>query len=405
MISSKHMSLTTTASRPPGPARGLPGRYLLALRRRPLDFLLTMAQRYGDIVSLPLGRKPIILLNHPDFVRQALNNEQVQPVGRQFLPAGCEGWAGIKLTKEEATFITDEAVALSRSWQEGAGVDIVQVMTRLSLRIALRTLFTGGPVYANSGPLQRTLDALIDSGNPCDFTLGFWASRHKRHLRAQLEALVSSLLPITTQELSHPEDELTQVIGLLLAAYEVPANVLVWTFYLLARHPQVGERLRLELTEVLGGRRPTARDLSHLRFTSMVWAETMRLYPPHWAISRRVRQALQIGGYTISAGTTLLLSPWVIHHDSRYFSEPFAFLPERWQANFASFPYFPCGDKADGSRDRSFLWSEGILLLATLAQRWQLGLSADHAMMLRCSLTLRPRHGLLMMPSFAEVTP
>jgi len=389
---------------PPGPARSFPGRHLLALHRHPLDFLLGMAQKYGDIVTLPLGRQPVILLNHPDFIKQILANDAIQPAGAQRLAVGCQEWAGSQLTEESAAFIAEEAAALSRQWQEGVAVDVVQAMTKLSLRIALRTLFAAEPASLDLRSLQRGLDDLITGGNPCDIFGFVRVQRHEHRLAAQQEALLPPLPPTTT---GYSHNDTPRTHALLLAAYELPANVLIWAWRLLAQHPRAWAQLREELAQTLGERPPTKEQTSRLRFSSWVLAETLRLYPPVWMIAYQNLNALQIGGYDVPAGSRLLLSPWALHHDPRYFPDPFAFLPERWQANgnVTALPYFPCGAATTLHMDASFFWNESILLLATLAQRWRLRLPADYEGTLQSCLTLRPRHGLPMTPTHDEVQP
>ncbi|NOZ49019.1 MAG: cytochrome P450 [Chloroflexi bacterium] len=413
MVNIKHTSLSSARQRPPGPARGFPGHHLFAWRRHPLDFLLTMAQQYGDIVTLPLGRQPVILLNHPDFIRQVLVSEHTRFAGAQMLPAGCRRWEGVQLTNADAELMVREAAAMAQSWQQGVVVDVAQAMATLSLRIAGRTLFATD-LTPDLPLIQRSLDDLITLGDPLGISLFVRASpRRWRRARAHLDALVSRL-PAAPQAQKTPlgatlDDAAiqTQALSLLLAAYEAPANALTWTWYLLAQHPQVWSRLRLELAQVLGDRLPTAEDLPRLRFTAMVLAEATRLYPPVWLSSRQALQAHQIGGYALPAGTTLLLSPWVMHRDPRYFTEPLAFWPERWQAesDTHTLPYFPCGNEAHVGMGASLVRRTGILLLATLAQRWHLRLPSGHATTLQPGLTLRPRHGLPMIPTPAEVTP
>ena len=413
MVNIKRTSPASVRQRPPGPARGFPGHHLFAWRRHPLDFLLTLAQQYGDIVTLPLGRQPVILLNHPDFIRQVLVNEHTRFAGAQMLPAGCRRWEGVQLTNADTDLMVREAAAMAQSWQQGVVVDVARAMATLSLRIAGCTLFATD-LTPDLPLIQRSLDDLITLGDPLGISLFVRASpRRWRRARAHLDALVSRLLaapqaqkmPLGGATLDDADIQ-TQALSLLLAAYEAPANALTWTWYLLAQHPQVWSRLRLELTQVLGDRLPTAEDLPRLRFAAMVLTETMRLYPPVWLISRLALQTHHIGGYALPAGTTLLLSPWVMHRDPRYFTEPFAFWPERWQAESAAppLPTFPCGSEAHVGMDTSFVWRTGILLLATLAQRWHLRLPSDHATTLQPGLSLRPRHGLPMIPTPAEVT-
>ena len=155
-----------------------------------------------------------------------------------------------------------------------------------------------------------------------------------------------------------------------------------------------------EIDSVLAGRTPIADDVAKLRYTEMVFAESMRLYPPAWTLGRRVLSDYQVGEYVLPAESIVLMSPWVTHHDERYFPEPFKFDPERWtpeaQAARPKFSYFPFGGGARVCIGEQFAWMEGILLLAGLAQQWRARLVPDHVVDLQPLITLRPKYGMQM---------
>src|SRR5207247_8221276 len=102
-----------------------------------------------------------------------------------------------------------------------------------------------------------------------------------------------------------------------LAGHETTANALSWTWYLLAQHPQIEARLHEEVDRVLGGRVPTAADVPKLVYTERVVIEAMRLYPPAFVVGREALAGFTLGGYRLPAGTTVLMSQWVVHHDGR----------------------------------------------------------------------------------------
>ncbi|HYO91168.1 MAG TPA: cytochrome P450, partial [Pyrinomonadaceae bacterium] len=132
----------------------------------------------------------------------------------------------------------------------------------------------------------------------------------------------------------------------------------------------------------------------------MVMAESMRLYPPAWAIGRLATKETEIGGYTIAPGSLVLLSQYVMHRDPRYYTDPQRFDPERWtpEAKEArpQFSYFPFGAGARRCIGESFAWMEGVLLIATLARRWRMRHVSSHPVELQPLITLRPKHGMLM---------
>jgi cytochrome P450 len=191
-----------------------------------------------------------------------------------------------------------------------------------------------------------------------------------------------------------------EALTIFLAGHETTANALTWTWYLLSQHPDVEARLHAEIDSSLRGRLPTFDDLPQLPYTRMVLAESMRLYPPAWAIGRRAIKPFEAGGYTIPAGSVILMSQYIMHRDARFFPEPERFDPERWtqaaQAERPKFSYFPFGGGARVCIGEQFAWMEGILLLATLAQHWQMRLVPDHVVDLQPLITLRPKHGMRM---------
>ena len=157
-------------------------------------------------------------------------------------------------------------------------------------------------------------------------------------------------------------------------------------------------KLHEELDSALNGSTPTVDHLPKLSYTEQVLTEAMRLYPPSWAISRKAVNDVQIGDYWIPKDSYVLVSQYAMHRDPRWFPDPFSFKPERWSSEFkVSIPryaYFPFGGGPRQCIGEPFAWMEGVLVLATIAQRWQLKLVAGHHTELDALITLRPKHGM-----------
>ena len=191
-----------------------------------------------------------------------------------------------------------------------------------------------------------------------------------------------------------------EALTIFLAGHETTANALTWTWYLLSQHPQSEARLHAELDSALGGRRPAFEDLKNLPYTRMVLAESMRLYPPAWAVGRRALESFNIREYEISAGSVVLMSQYIMHRDERFFPDPERFDPERWtaeaQAQRPKFSYFPFGGGARVCIGEQFAWMEGILLLATIAQQWRMRLDPGQVVDIQPLITLRPKYGMRM---------
>ena len=192
------------------------------------------------------------------------------------------------------------------------------------------------------------------------------------------------------------------VTTILLAGHETVANALTWTFYLLSYNSEQEKMLHQEVDSVLDNDHtvPTVKDIPNLEYTERVFAESMRLYPPAWAIGRQAINDFKIDDYVIPAGSSILMSQYLMHHDPRYFPQPERFEPERWspseKAKRPRFSYFPFGGGPRSCIGEPFAWMEGILVIATIARRWKMRIMPGHPVILQPLVTLRPKYGMRM---------
>jgi cytochrome P450 len=200
-----------------------------------------------------------------------------------------------------------------------------------------------------------------------------------------------------------------EVMTIFIAGHETTANALTWTFYLLSQYPDAEKKLHDEIDSVLGAtdgnshnssRIPTPDDIPKLQYTEKVLRESMRLYPPVWTMSRYVEKDYPVGEYTIPAGSSILMSQYVMHHDPQYYEEPEQFNPDRWTAKFKTdlprFSYFPFGGGIRGCIGEPFAWIEGVLIIAVIAQKWTMRLVPGQRIKLDPAITLRPKYGMKM---------
>ncbi|HEY6756901.1 MAG TPA: cytochrome P450 [Nitrososphaera sp.] len=202
-----------------------------------------------------------------------------------------------------------------------------------------------------------------------------------------------------------------EVMTIFIAGHETTANALTWTFYLLSQYPDVEKKLHDEIDSVLGAiddmnghadskKIPTVDDIPKLQYAEKVLRESMRLYPPVWTMGRYVENDYHVGEYTIPAGSSILMSQYVMHHDSRYYEEPEHFNPDRWTTKFKTdlprFSYFPFGGGIRGCIGEPFAWMEGILIIAAIAQKWSMRLVPGQRIKLDPAITLRPKYGMKM---------
>jgi cytochrome P450 len=340
-----------------------------------------------------------------------------------------------------AEITVEEAARLMDTWRNGEKRNIHNDMMNVTLRIVLRSLF-GSELGESMRVIEPALDTIMVSSSgfhSIAFYLGIPTPMRKRHFLAvqKLNEIVYGLIARGREKLKTSDDGagnadrraqagaaggakdlltllLTardddgnsmsdqqlrdEVITLLLAGHETTALNLSWTWYLLAQHPQVEEKLHAELDAVLGGRPPSAADLPKLQYTDRVIRETLRLYPPAWRIFRRTEERFEVGDYVLPAGSNIVLSQWVTQRDPRWFSEPERFHPDRWgdeaAAKLPRFAYFPFGGGPRVCIGAGFAMMEATLLLAAIAQRYRVRLAPNQRIEPLASITLRPKNGI-----------
>jgi cytochrome P450 len=215
---------------------------------------------------------------------------------------------------------------------------------------------------------------------------------------ADRKDLLSMLLASRDEDGSELSDEQLrdEVLTIFLAGYETTANALSWTWYLLATNPEHQERLFAEVKEVLDGRAPTLDDYANLKYTQMVFAEAMRLYPPAWAMGRKSTEPFEVGPYRLPAGTHVFLSQYILQRDERFYPDPLRFDPlrhtEEEKAKRDKFEYFPFGGGPRQCIGEGFAWLEGVLLIATIAQKWLLQWIEGQPVDVEEKITLRPKY-------------
>jgi cytochrome P450 len=191
-----------------------------------------------------------------------------------------------------------------------------------------------------------------------------------------------------------------QAMTLFLAGHETTANALAWTWHLLAQNEPARARMKAEIDAALGpDRMPTLDDVARLPYTTAVFSEAMRLFPPVWVVGRRALENVVIGEIEVPARTIVVTSQYLIHRDERFWPRAKEFLPERWleeQPARPKFAYFPFGGGARVCIGDGFAWTEGAILLAVMGRRWRFEAVPGHPVEMNPTVTLRPKHGLRM---------
>ena len=415
-----------------------------------LGFSAHCAQTYGDVVSLRLVNHPVCLLNHPEhfeyvlithhrnFIKHRLFWRHVTAMfGKGLLVNEGDPWLRQRRLMQP-TFHREQISTYGQvmvryteqmlnDWRDGETLDIHPQMRQLTMGIVAKALFDVEMASDVEQRISHALDLAIKEivtriRRP--FKIADWVPipgnlRYQRTVR-QLNELVygiikarraskadrgdllSRLMTVQNEDGSTMTDRQLrdEVVTFFLAGHDTTALTLVWTWYLLSQHPEVATKLLAELDSVLNGRPPTVDDVPRLSYTRMVITESMRLYPPAYSLGREAVNDCEIGGYVIPRGTTVLLSPWVMHRDERFFEQPEAFIPQRWADDLAKrlprLAYLPFGGGPRVCIGQSFAMMEAALLLTTIAQRFNLTLSPDQQVEPLTSITLQPKSGMRM---------
>jgi cytochrome P450 len=403
-------------------------------------------EQYGEVAYLRLSGQEVYLVNHPDYVRDVLVTHQNNFTKSRVLQRAKRVLGEGLLTSEGqfhlrqrrmiqpafhrerlrgyADAMTAWAVRTRDRWQHGQTVDMSEEMARLTLGIVGQTLFSSN-VEDDAPEVGRALTAILEIFNlvmlpyfelleklPLPFLRRFHDARdtldrivyriiaERRASGEDKGDLLSMLLMARDEDdagAMTDEQVRDEAMTLFLAGHETTANALTWAWYLLSQHPDVASRMRAEI----GDQPPGFDDLPRLKYVEMVLAETLRLYPPAWAIGRKAIGPHRINAeYEAKAGAILLQSPYVMHRDARYFPDPDRFDPDRWLpenvAQRPKFSYLPFGGGTRVCIGERFAWMEGVLLLATIAQKWDPQLSPGHPVRHKALLTLRPEFGMKM---------
>ncbi|MFI1865170.1 cytochrome P450 [Streptomyces jumonjinensis] len=413
------------------PPRGMPllG-HALSLLRDPLG-VITALPAQGDLVRLRLGPREIVVVCDPLLTRQVLMDDRTFDKGGALFERAAEVLGDGMVTCPHARHrrqrrlaqpsfhpsrvsgfgevMADEFDAASRSWHDGQITDMSSELATLTLRVAVRTMFSAalppdavrGLVtdfsYLVESAMRRTLaprslTRIPTPGNRryerarlrCRRVVGDLIAERRADGRDHGDLLSSLLLAQDPNSAEGPaamsdQEVSDQVLTFFFAGSETVAGMLVWALSLLARHPDVEARLHTEVDAVLAGAPATTADVPRLELTGRIVSETLRLHPPAWLLSRVVTRDTELGGVPMPAGTEIGFSPYLIHRRPDLYRDPDAFDPDRWlgtpPARAAYIPFSSGARMCIGDR---FALLEAALALAAITSRWSLRQLTPH---------------------------
>lgn len=435
---------------PPGPKSKIPLSTFFSFRKDSLGFLKKVSDEYGDITHFKLGPLRIVLLNHPDYIKEVLSVQHGNFVKGRPLEMAKELLGEGLLTNEGESHkrqsriiqpafhskmmnvyappMTDYATLLMNGWEDGMKVDMMEEMIKMSTGIAGMTMFNMD-VEEEAPEISEALRSIMSLFGritlpfaevllklPLPGTIRFFkaAARldktiyriidERRRSKLNNGDLLSLLLQ--AQEDKGSDGGMTdkqirdEALTLFLTALDTTSLALTWTWYLLSQHPEVEAELHKELDRELHGRIPTPEDYPQLKLTRMVFAESMRMYPPIYIIARQALEDFSIGNYIVPGGSIVLMSPYLIHHDSRFHSEPDKFNPhslaEHSGGQRSRYDYFPFSGGPRSCIGQHYAWLEGVLVIASIAQTWRFKTVPNHPVEFEQLINLRPRYGMRM---------
>lgn len=440
------MPSSTPAPLPPGP-KGLwfLGSALDQLRD-PLGFFVRGRERFGDIVRYGMGPGgTVIQLNHPDYIKHVLvTNPQnyVKPpgtgrlLGNGLFSSRGDFWKRQRRMMQPAFHrdrigpMVDKTVEGTRSMlarleaqaRSGKPFDAELEMTWVLRSILSLSVFSVD-ITEQSPTLRDALDDVMTFGRR---KISIWSAipfprPGRRHYLKCIDVLDEGMYALLRQRLQKPaeqQDLLSSMIAardsqgepmtekqlrdeamtLLVSGHEATVSALTWVWYLLDQHPEVERKVRDELALVLGDAPPTAQTIQQLHYTSRVFAETLRLYPPAWVMGRIAKEEDQIGGYTIPAKTTLAFSQYIMHRHPAYWEDPERFDPERFaperKGTQPRYTYFPFGGGQRQCIGENLGELQALVIMAVVLQHYRLKVEPGFPVELEAGVTLRPAKGL-----------
>ncbi|MCU0240085.1 MAG: cytochrome P450 [Pyrinomonadaceae bacterium] len=426
------------------------GGHFRQFRKSPIGFF-NILKKLGDVTHFKMGPQLAFFVNHPDLVRDILiTNHSKFEKGRALKRAKNLLGEGLLTSEHQfhlrqrrmiqpafhrqrianyANAMIEFAEKMSNEWQDGKEYDISQEMMRLTLNIVGKTLFNANvadeadDVGKAMTDLVELFDYLVLPFSEILEKLPFPQSIRFRKAKKSLNTIIYDIINerrksgedtgdlLSMLLLAEDEDDGGQMdneqirdecLTLFLAGHETTANALTFTWYLLSQNPEIETKFHAEIDRVLENRTPTPEDYPKLKFTEAVLAESMRLFPPAWAIGRLAIESHEVNNYQIPKNSLVLLSPAIAHRDERFWEDSEIFKPERFMHENAvkeasnKFIYFPFGGGVRRCIGEQFAWMEGVLLLATLGKKWKLKLNPEQKIVMQPMITLRSKYGMKM---------
>ncbi|MFB6371913.1 MAG: cytochrome P450 [Bradymonadaceae bacterium] len=412
--------------------------------RDPAAMFRRLIREHGPICRMWLGPMEHVLVGEPEAIREILvdkpmsfHKSELMQLSRRLVGRGLvlnedDSWRRQRKKvapnlqprhiQQYGKVMVQETRRLLDGWQTGGTREFHAAMSEITMRVVVRTLFDLDPETSTdevSRILERAMSAFqqmlhpvqlfIPDAIPTPANVEF--DRAVEHLDRKVydliercrakekrgDDLLSRLVEATDDEGDGMTDRQLrdEIVTMFVAGHETTALSLTCAFYLIARHPDVQQRIHREIDDHLGARPPDVSDVGDLPYLDAAIREAMRLHPPIWVLGRKATEAVEIGGYRAPPGTQFFLPQCALHRDPRFYDDPDTFRPDRWledRGDVPEFAYFPFGDGPRVCIGNHFAEMETILVAATLFQNWRVDNHTDPPLDFQHSMTKRPTH-------------
>lgn len=424
-----------------------------AMRKNPLQFLINLDKTNPESVHLKFLHLHVVHISDPKLIRDILQTNQKYYIknlmyvhlklllGEGLVTSEGQLWKRQRkmiqpsFHKQHINNLFDEMLSCTnemiKEWkveaQQGGKIDFAPEMMKITLQIIAKTMLSADfkteakSVGVSLTFLLKALEERVLRGINLPLWVPTPANTEFKNKRKVLDTLIYKLIS-DRRKTGHQKGDLLdmlmesryedtgeampdnllrdELMTIFLAGHETTAAALTWTFYLIAKHPEVYKKLKKEVKEVVGDGELTFQHLQQLKYTKACFNESMRLYPPVWVIGRRATEDNMMGDYLIKKDTTVLISPYIVHRHPDYWKNPEVFDPERWETEevkkIDKFAYFPFAAGPRMCIGNNFALLEADIILTKVIQHFDFNYVGESEPVMEPTLTLRVKDGMPM---------
>lgn len=424
-------SAPTTLPKPEYPEElGHPSLHFVRRARNPLDFMEKTFQEH-DVVRLRMpGEGDSYGTCHPEYLKRMLltdrekfrkSDDFMTAFGEGLLTVEGEEWQQQRNTlqpfftrdavRSYADGMTEQITRRCDRWEDGQRFDLQGEFTKMTLDVIFATVLGRELELDGDERLRKAAENLHEWFVPTSYVLPEWVptpsrrrfKKAKKTLQEEADRLLTERSGDAPADPTEADDLLSLLVGIkesgatdsamltddrirdqmvtiIFAGHDTTTGTLTFACWGLANHPEVRERFHEEVDQLDGP--PTPEEADDLDVTERIVTETLRLYPPVYALPRVSAVDQEIGGYRVPEGSNAHSNIRMIQRDPRFYDDPHEFRPSRWDGDLRSelhnFAYAPFGGGPRICIGREFALMEAKLALATIGQEYELEFQGEN---------------------------